>query len=145
METTTAAPISTSPGGGLPAGSEFSAPSAAPIVVPSPVAPPPSAAPTQNNMGGAPQSGGGSINNAGDFLKSINWFEVVFMTLGATAMYYTIYYYRFKLKEDRIAQYDSQRQINKISQRIGKVETMLMSGPPAASQQPASTMCTLFG
>ena len=68
----------------------------------------------------------GSIN---EFIKSTNWIEVGFMILGAFALVYTISYYRYKIKEDKLANNDMQKQIDEVKMNVqsamkGKYQTM---------------------
>lgn len=60
---------------------------------------------------------GGSVSSNGgvkSFLKSLNWIEVGLTILGVTALIYTIHYYKFKSKEDKMVNNDLQRQIDEI-------------------------------
>lgn len=59
-----------------------------------------------------------TTNGFNDFIKSINWLEAGFAILGAIGLYYTIYYYRYKLKDDRVANSDTQRQIDEIKMNV---------------------------
>ncbi len=89
-------------------------PPAAPVAAPQP--PPVSAAAPPSQM-----EGGGSTATM-DFFKSINWLEVTFMGLAAWALYNTIYYYKYKLREDRMCHADTQRQLDKQAQDIGNLQ-----------------------
>lgn len=60
-----------------------------------------------------------------DILRDVNWTETLLFGLFGTAFAYVIFYYRFKLKEDKIINSDIQRQLDNQNMRIGKVETGL--------------------
>lgn len=60
---------------------------------------------------------GGSVSSDGSiksFFKSLNWIEVGLTILGVTALIYTIHYYKFKSKEDKMVNNELQRQIDEI-------------------------------
>ena len=64
---------------------------------------------------------GGTVTNSGsikDFFKSLNVLEIGFSILGVAALFYTIHYYRFKLKEDKMINNELQRQIDEIKMNI---------------------------
>ena len=75
---------------------------------------PPSPAQQQVQAGG---DSGVPKSSAMDFFKEIDWVTVGFMTLAAIGLYYNIYYHRRKIKEEKTAYYDIQRQIDKLNQR----------------------------
>ena len=96
-----------------------------PNVAPTPTAvatptPTPMASPTPDvstpqpmtmENGGAMQS---NNNNGGSFWSSLNYLEVSFSILGVAALSYVIYYYRFKLKQDKLINNELQRQIDEL-------------------------------
>lgn len=49
------------------------------------------------------------------FVASMNWVEVAFGLVGATALFYTIYYYRNKLQIDKLMTNKLQKQIDEIN------------------------------
>ena len=60
---------------------------------------------------------GGSVSSEGgikSFFKSLNLIEVGLTILGVTALIYTIHYYKFKSKEDKMINNELQRQIDEI-------------------------------
>jgi len=85
----------------------------------------------QTNTASAP------AQNNFEFLKGINLIELSLLLVGAVALYSTIYYYRFKLKEDRIATYDTNKRLDGHDSRIAGVEgevvgiAMIMQGDGA--------------
>lgn len=105
---------------------------AAPVVAAPPSYPSPAAP-----VAAVPSTGGAS--NALEFLKGINWLEVTFMVLGAVGLYSTIYYYRYKLKEDKVYNYDMQRQLDKINQQMGKISIASSNAQQQPQQQAACT------
>jgi len=106
------------------------APAPPPVMAPAPAYPSPAAP-----VAAVPSTGGAS--NTLEFLKGINWLEVTFMVLGAVGLYSTIYYYRYKLKEDKVYNYDMQRQLDKINQQMGKISIATSN-----AQQPPEQACT---
>jgi len=100
----------------VPDGVQVTSPApAAPVAQ---AAPAEAAAPVQQPMPDMSAKDGGSTNSFNDFIKSINWLEAGFAILGAVGLYYTVYYYRYKLKEDRVANSDTQRQIDEIKMNV---------------------------
>lgn len=101
-------------------------PAAPPQMSSAPVVEPPvminQAPPAQPQMASGGVTPSSSGNSTLSFLKEINWFEVSFMFLGALGMFSVISYYRFKRKEERVAFYDVQRQIDKLNQQIGNLQ-----------------------
>jgi len=89
------------------------APTAAPLAAP--VAAPTSEAPVSNAATMPSNSSTGSVN---DFFKSINWLEAGFAILGALGLYYTIYYFRYKVKEGKVANSDMQRQLDELKMNV---------------------------
>ena len=126
------APTATStPEFSQPAPAPMPAPTPAPVVMP---ATPTYAAPTST----AP------ANGTWDFVKSVNWIEVTFMFLAATALMYTIKYYRFKLKEDKTANKDIQRRIDKVEAKTIQLETAQIQ-QQAPTQQTVPQMSSFSG
>ena len=102
---------------------------------PSAVAPTPTPTPTPDvatplpmtmENGGATPSGN---NSGGSFFSSLNWLEIGFSVLGVAALSYVIYYYRFKLKQDKLINNELQRQIDELKMNMqtnmkGKYKTI---------------------
>lgn len=66
--------------------------------------PTPPAAPVASAAPPAPfveSSGSGSGGSVKEVLSSLNWVEVCFGILGSAALYYTIYYYRYKIGQQK--------------------------------------------
>lgn len=64
---------------------------------------------------------GGSVNEGGGvkgFFGSINWLEAGFAILGVASLTYVIYYYRFKLKQDKMINNELQRQIDEVKMNV---------------------------
>jgi hypothetical protein len=101
---------------------------ATPTPTPTPMATPDVATPqpmTMENGGATPSSS----NSGGSFFSSINWLEVSFSILGVAALSYVIYYYRFKLKQDKLIDNELQRQIDELKMNMqtnmkGKYKTI---------------------
>jgi hypothetical protein len=100
-------------------------PSAVATPTPTPTPTPDVATPQPMTMenGGSTNSGGGS------FFSSLNWLEVAFSVLGVAALSYVIYYYRFKVKQDKLINNELQRQIDELKMNMqtnmkGKYKTI---------------------
>lgn len=93
---------------------------AVPVPAPAPVAAP--ATPVLNvvDMGSPmPQmQDGGMTSGSQPFFKNINLIELGFGILGAVSLYYIIYYYRFKLKQDKLINNELQRQIDELKMNL---------------------------
>ncbi len=112
---TSATPISTaSPAPATVSAPEIAAPAAPQATFPSYSAP-------------TPSSGGGV------WYKEINWLEMGFMFLGGLALWYTIGYYRYKMKEDKTAYTDVHRRLDGVEQKITEATTQAQQAP---AQQP---------
>ena len=79
---------------------------------------------TMENGGATPSS-----NSGGSFFGSLNWLEVSFSILGVAALSYVIYYYRYKLKQDKLINNELQRQIDELKMNMqtnmkGKYKTI---------------------
>ena len=85
----------------------------APIEASTPQAPMVNQNPTMADGGSVPSEGG-----VKSFLKSLNWIEVGLTILGVTALIYTIHYYKFKSKEDKMVNNELQRQIDEIKMNL---------------------------
>jgi hypothetical protein len=105
----------------------ISTPSPAPVSNPAPaLSPAPAPTPmvstpnVQMADGGnvSSDSGSGSSNGITGFLKDLNWLEVGFSILGVSALAYVIYYYRFKLQQDKLINNELQRQIDEIKMNL---------------------------
>lgn len=68
-----------------------------------------------------------SSGNYFSFLSSINWVEVTFMGLGALALFYTIDYYRFKMKEDKASTKLINRRIDKLEANFAALQTPIQT------------------
>jgi len=52
------------------------------------------------------------------FLSTVNWVEISFGIVGATALFYTIYYYRYKLQIDKLMTNNMQKQIDDLNVKL---------------------------
>jgi len=92
------------------------APAAAPVAVVAPVvAPVVEAQPTPIMADGGSTLDGGGVKG---FFSSLNWMEVGFSILGVAALSYVIFYYRFKLKQDKMINNELQRQIDEVKMNV---------------------------
>jgi len=97
---------------------------ATPTPIPTPTPTPDVATPQPMTM-----EGGGSTSSGGSFFSSLNWLEVAFSVLGVAALSYVIYYYRFKVKQDKLINNELQRQIDELKMNMqtnmkGKYKTI---------------------
>ncbi len=79
-----------------------------------------SVTPQVNASGGSVETKaeGGFISDTKNFFKSISALEVIMTTLGIVAMAVLIDYYRFKRKEDKLANDDMQRQVDELKMNV---------------------------
>ena len=63
---------------------------------------------------------GGATSNGGvkSFFQSLNWVEVGFSILGVATLSYLIFYYRFKLQQDKMINNELQRQIDEVKMNL---------------------------
>jgi hypothetical protein len=111
-----------------------STPTPSAVATPTTPTPTPMATPDMSSQqpmtmanGGTTQDSGKS--NSGSFFGSLNWLEVSFSILGVAALSYVIYYYRFKIKQDKLINNELQRQIDEIKMNMqtnmkGKYKTI---------------------
>lgn len=75
-------------------------------------------APTSNN------------SSANDFLKRVSILDIIFLTLGVTALAATIIVNRYKMKEFKVATYDLQSQLDEQRREIGAIKSMIGKAQP---------------
>lgn len=96
-------------------------PAPAPAPVSSP-APAPAPAPVSTTPNVQMADGGNIVNETSSgvkgFFNDLNWMEVGFSILGVSALIYVIYYYRFKLQQDKLINNELQRQIDEIKMNL---------------------------
>lgn len=64
---------------------------------------------------------GGSVgrrSGLSDFFSGWNWLEIGLMTLGVAGVFYTINYYRFRVKSDKTENADIQRQLDEVKMNV---------------------------
>jgi hypothetical protein len=87
-----------------------------PAVTPSSTIPNPIEAPSATMAEGG--SLGSSKNGLSDFFNGWNWLEIGLMTLGVAGVFYTINYYRFRVKADKTENSDIQRQLDEVKMNV---------------------------
>lgn len=109
MEATT--PIATTP---------IATPTPAPAPAPTPAPAPMVAQPNVQMADGGNVVSDNSSGGSGftGFLKDLNWMEIGFSILGVSALAYVIYYYRFKIQQDKLINNELQRQIDEIKMNM---------------------------
>jgi hypothetical protein len=80
-----------------------------------------STSPTSIMADGGMANDGGSGGGIKSFFDSLNWMEVGFAILGVASLSYVIYYYRFKLQQDKMINNELQRQIDEIKMNVQSV------------------------
>jgi hypothetical protein len=55
-------------------------------------------------------------------IKSLNWIEVTFGILGAAALYYTIYYYKYNMTNGDKARKDMQNRIDALEIKLAELK-----------------------
>lgn len=60
-----------------------------------------------------------SVNS---FLNSLNWVEVFFGIVGSAALFYTIYYYRYKIQIDQLINRKLQAQIDTLNNTVNEIK-----------------------
>ena len=94
------------------------APAPTPVVAPvTPMVAPPTSTDTPSSSG----SGSAIIQT----LKNLNWVEVGFGILGAAALYYAIYYYKYSIKTAKTFETDFQNKIDDINIKIADVSSSI--------------------
>jgi hypothetical protein len=58
-------------------------------------------------------------------MKNLNWVEVGFGILGAAALYYAIYYYKYSVKNNKSFQTDFQNKIDDINIKMADVSSAM--------------------
>jgi hypothetical protein len=101
----------------------------APTPAPAPMPTAPASTPMPNVVMGEGGNTEGSDSSGKSFWKSLNLFEIGFSILGVASLSYVIYYYQFKLKQDKLINNELQRQIDEIKMNMqtnmkGKYKTM---------------------
>lgn len=100
------------------------APASAPAPAPAPTA---TLAPAP-----APSGGGGKI---ADIFKRSNMIELGFGVLGAAALYFTIYYYRYSMTMSKGMSADLQNKLDDLEIKVGDLQTALDRGKPSGGQE----------
>lgn len=109
------------------------APIAAPVPPPQAVAPvAPAAAPSLPMQPSSYESGGSIV----DTLKNINWFEIGFGILSATAFYFAINYYRYTLLQNKTKRTEIQNQVDELAIKIADVQSLVESNKKTTTNTP---------
>jgi peptidoglycan hydrolase CwlO-like protein len=95
---------------------------------PTPVATPPATVPvvtTAPTTIDTTSQSSGSGSSIVQTLKNLNWVEVGFGILGAAALYYAIYYYKYSIKTAKTFETDFQNKIDDINIKIADVSSSI--------------------
>lgn len=74
-----------------------------------------------------------SGGNVVSILKNMNWIEVGFGVLGAAALYYAIYYYRYNINAQKSFQSEMQNKIDDLNIKIADVNSVIKNQEPAST------------
>jgi hypothetical protein len=107
-----------------------------PSVTPAPAAPltaapqsapaAPAAAPAAPAAAPAPinsSESSSSDNSLMGIIKSLNWIEVTFGIIGAAALYYTIYYYKYNMTNGDKTRNEMQNRIDALEIKLAELKT----------------------
>jgi hypothetical protein len=95
------------------------APQVTPMVNPTPT---PAAAPTPMPSVEPSFNESSSDNSFKGIMKSFNWIEITFGVLGAAALYYTIYYYRYNMTNGDKARNEMQNRIDALEIKLAELK-----------------------
>jgi len=108
---------------------------AAPAAAPAPApAPTPAPAPAMQPMQMQQQTAGSKI---GDIFKRMNMIEVGFGILGATALYFTIYYYRYNMTMSKALANDLQNKVDDLEIKVSDLQSAMQRDNAQPQQQQA--------
>jgi hypothetical protein len=97
----------------------------APAAAPAPVAPVPAPAPVAA-AAPAPAPMPSSDSNSTDIkgiLKGLNWVEIGFGILGTTALFYTIYYFKYNINMNKSFKVDMQNKIDDLTIKVSDLSS----------------------
>jgi len=101
----------------------------APAPAPAPAAP---AAPAPMSMPmSMPTGGGGKIT---DVLKRLNPLEIGFGILGAAALYYTIYYFKYNMTMSKTFRTDIENKVDELTMKVSDVQSAVERDKAQATQ-----------
>jgi prefoldin subunit 5 len=80
----------------------------------------------------APTTSGSNILQT---MKNLNWVEIGFGVIGAAALYYAIYYYRYSVKNNKAFQTDFQNKIDDINIKMADVSSAMQEMKNTQEQQ----------
>jgi len=78
---------------------------------------------------------GGGSGKITDILKRINVVEVGFGILGAAALYYTIYYYRYNLTMSKTFRTEIENKVDDLSMKVADVQSAVERDKTQAASQ----------
>jgi hypothetical protein len=111
---------------------DSSAPAAAPAAAAAPATPVVAAVPAVPATPAMPPASGGG-GTWKDAFKSINYIEVGLGALGAAALYYTIYFYRFNIQSAKGFQTDMRNKIDNMDMKIADFNSYLTKPSTSSS------------
>ena len=95
----------------------------APAQAPAQAQPIPAPPMVQTPMPAAPQmASGGVTGSVNDFFRGVNWVDVGILMLGTAALYYTIYYYRIKIKAQKRELADMGNKVDMMEAKVSAIQ-----------------------
>lgn len=110
--------LTSTPVNPAPASAPAPAPAPAPAATPAPMA--------------TPSTGGGKL---ADIFKRGNMIELGFGILGAAALYFTIYYYRYSMTVSKGISADLQNKLDDLEIKVGDLQSALDRGKSGGGQE----------
>jgi hypothetical protein len=102
---------------------QAAADSSMPAQVPAQTQPMPTPPMVQTPMPAAPQmQSGGVTGSVNDFFRGVNWVDVGILMLGTAALYYTIYYYRIKIKAQKRELADMGNKVDMMEAKVSAIQ-----------------------
>jgi len=98
------------------------APQVTPMVNPAPAPAPAPAAPIAASSQTSTSSSSSDESFMG-IIKSLNWIEMTFGILGAAALYYTIYYYKYNMKSADNTRTEMQNRIDALEIKLSEIQS----------------------
>lgn len=105
----------------------------APATAPAPAPATPAPAPAMQPMQMQPTAG----SKIGDIFKRMNMIEVGFGILGATALYFTIYYYRYNMTMSKALANDLQNKVDDLEIKVSDLQSAMERDNSQPQQQQA--------
>lgn len=107
-------------------------PTPAPAPAPTPAPVPQAVAPVNTSSDSGSESGGGSITET---FKNLNYIQIGFGILGAAALYYAIYYFRYNIQMNKTFVKNVENSIDDLTIKIADVSSVVNKQQQQKQQQ----------